>query len=145
MVAFNFDSHKRARERYSVDMRSTVILKHEVPDGTTHFDWLIDQPELEQDHRLLSWRCNDRPDLVYGDGFECVQLPDHRSVYLTYEGEISGNRGVVSRLANGVVTSFVLGDDTIEIAIDWDDRTIVYKGCLKQSSGSCWCFSAQIL
>lgn len=33
--------------------------------------------------------------------FLAIKLPAHRSVYLTYEGPISGNRGSVSRILSG--------------------------------------------
>ncbi|MCY2983369.1 MAG: hypothetical protein NTY15_06985 [Planctomycetota bacterium] len=29
------------------------------------------------------------------------QLPDHRAIYLTYEGPVSGNRGMVSQILKG--------------------------------------------
>ena len=42
-------------------------------------------------------------DAVYSPAMELVaqRLPDHRKLYLEYEGPISGNRGHVSRVAGG--------------------------------------------
>lgn len=42
--------------------------------------------------------------LAAGESCGCKQLDDHRRVYLDYEGEISGGRGAVKRIAVGVWT-----------------------------------------
>src|SRR5262249_36750432 len=53
--------------------------------------------------------------VVAGEDLPARALPDHRRIYLDYEGEIARNRGTVRRIDAGVYT-----------AIDWsDDRVLV--------------------
>lgn len=78
-------------------MRFAVLL-HQVPASShesDHFDLL-----LEDDGTLLTWRLPVEP-LLENNRCLANKLPDHRLVYLTYEGSISGNRGTVTRVAEG--------------------------------------------
>jgi hypothetical protein len=43
---------------------------------------------------------------------------NHRRLYLDYEGEISGNRGHVKRIANGACSAFVQSDGSIDVVCD---------------------------
>jgi hypothetical protein len=74
-----------------------VILRHAPPPGSpraVHYDLM-----LEQDGHLRTWACDALPQ---SDSTTLAdQLPDHRVAYLTYEGEVSGNRGSVTRVAAG--------------------------------------------
>lgn len=76
----------------------TVLLRHDLPDGTGHFDWLLECPGREG---LMTFRVSERIDLPGCRGFEAVRVADHRRAYLTYEGPISEGRGVVARAAQG--------------------------------------------
>ena len=44
------------------------------------------------------------PQYPVGASFACpaTRLPDHRKHYLDYEGEVTGNRGIVSRIDAGI-------------------------------------------
>lgn len=78
-------------------MRFAVLL-HQLPEGSResdHFDLL-----LEHEGTLLTWRLAIEP-LLENARSLATKLPDHRLVYLTYEGPISGNRGTVTRVAEG--------------------------------------------
>lgn len=81
-------------------MAAAVLLLHELPDGTSHFDWLI-QRNGGEDAPLISFRVRERIDSGGAKSFAAERLPDHRAAYLTYEGEISGGRGRVRRVATG--------------------------------------------
>ena len=72
-----------------------VILHHQSPTNV-HWDVM-----LETDSALATWSIS--PQCVSGVSFTCPanRLPDHRKHYLDYEGAISGNRGVVSRVDVG--------------------------------------------
>lgn len=69
-----------------------ALLLHDHP--TLHWDLL-----LEDGPKLLAWRLGTRP--VLGTQTPAMPLPDHRALYLDYEGPVSGNRGYVSRQDGG--------------------------------------------
>ena len=100
--------------------RSTVFLRHELPDGSSHIDWLIAPRAkgVEPDDRVLvSWRMTEEAAQALcgstGDGFEfvVVRMTDHRHRYLDYEGPVSGERGKVARIAIGGV---VVVEETLD-------------------------------
>lgn len=78
-------------------MLHSVLLLHVLPDGTSHFDWMI-QPAA--DAPLLTFRVATLFDPANPAQIEFLaeSLPDHRAIYLDYEGPISANRGHVRRL-----------------------------------------------
>jgi hypothetical protein len=74
-----------------------VVLRHVLPAGaarSSHFDVM-----LERDGVLRTWACASLPEM--GESQEAEQLADHRPAYLEYEGDVSGNRGSVLRVAAG--------------------------------------------
>ncbi|MCC6970665.1 MAG: hypothetical protein IT434_10635 [Phycisphaerales bacterium] len=89
---------------------ASVILRHDTPDGGSHFDWMI---RLESG-RLMTFRVDTRPDEAT-DRFEATRLVDHRAAYLDYEGEISGGRGRVTRVARGEVRLLELAEDRVVV------------------------------
>jgi hypothetical protein len=81
----------------------TVLLRHDLRDGSSHFDWLIQRPggTPAAEEMLISFRTTCRIDTGAAVDFLAEPMPDHRSLYLTFEGEISGGRGTVTRVAEG--------------------------------------------
>lgn len=86
-----------------------VLLRHELPgdavradtgrEASWHYDWMIEE---EGNEGLVCFRVMVRVDaLARGERFEGERLADHRRAYLAYEGEISGGRGRVMRVAAG--------------------------------------------
>jgi hypothetical protein len=73
-----------------------VILEHTI-DGVRHFDLLL---EVEGQERLRTLQLERWP-LNAGESCKFSELPPHRRIYLTYEGEISGGRGRVRRVESG--------------------------------------------
>ena len=71
-----------------------VILHHQGIDDP-HFDIML---ETAPGSPLATWRAPLWPITVPAT---LVQLSDHRREYLEYEGEISGGRGHVTRIATG--------------------------------------------
>jgi hypothetical protein len=69
-----------------------VLLEH-LWNGV-HWDFM-----LEVDEALRTWAI-DQP-IVVGQDLRARTLPDHRRIYLDFEGEISGNRGQVRRVDTG--------------------------------------------
>lgn len=93
-------------------MPRTVVLRHDLPDGSHHFDWLIEpmgpgaatagDAAAEPDRReLIAWRLPDSPHAAALMTTEADRLPPHRRLYLDYEGPISRGRGSVRRVAGG--------------------------------------------
>lgn len=87
----------------------TAILEHTTATGV-HHDWLIEDPTLPdpkaQNARLWTARVTPPPqDWPKLKRFELTSIAPHRRHYLTYQGEVPGNRGRVRRLASG--TCFV--------------------------------------
>lgn len=88
-----------------------VLLRHDLPDGSFHFDWMIEGPQRlpappsPEDRCLMTFRLQQRPDDPRVQTFEAERLEDHRRHFLTFEGELTGGRGRVSRLASGTVHS----------------------------------------
>ncbi len=75
--------------------RFAVLLHTGSPDGT-HYDLLIEPRPGEGD--LLTWRL---PAWPVSEPVEARQLRDHRRIYLTYQGTITGDRGHVTRIDEG--------------------------------------------
>jgi hypothetical protein len=76
-----------------------ALLEHDPPAGAgdRHWDFLV---EVAGQERLPTWRLHACP-LDVGGPVPAARVPDHRAFYLTYEGPVSGNRGVVRRLDGG--------------------------------------------
>lgn len=90
-------------------MSRFVILHHSCPDEAprpSHFDLM-----LERGGVLCTWAM---PALM-GPGIELEveRLGDHRLAYLTYEGDISGNRGHVTRYDGGDCEFLEYGDNLV--------------------------------
>jgi len=93
-----------------------VLLEHTLPDGTRHFDWLIEPvgggpgsklaryaDATDPDEKcLLSFRVMDRIDHPKTLAFPADQLPLHRRKYLDYQGDVAG-KGQVRRVCGGMV------------------------------------------
>lgn len=81
----------------------TVLLRHVLPDGSEHVDWMIAHT-AESGAALISFRL---PAPLHtmreGEELPAESIGDHRAAYLDYEGPVSGGRGHVERLARGMV------------------------------------------
>ena len=99
-------------------MGRAVLLRHELPDGSAHFDWMI-----QRAGGLVTFRVSERIDLGLG-GFRAERLPDHREAYLEYEGPVSGGRGTVRRIADGSLEIIAERENLFEC-----------RGCLGKAEG----------
>ena len=110
--------------------RPTVQLLHKMPDGSSHIDWMIAQDCGDKKGELLTFRLKSRLDkLQIGQSILAEHIANHRWAYLEYEGPISGNRGVVSRVAEGVITSQKRDESSWRIEIRWENES---KGVIHQ-------------
>jgi DNA polymerase Ligase (LigD) len=74
-----------------------VILHHETPAGYSrpaHFDLMLEHGSV-----LHTWALDALP--AVGETVAAELLPDHRLAYLDFQGEISGQRGSVTRVDAG--------------------------------------------
>lgn len=77
-----------------------VLLKHTLPDGASHFDWLLEDPS-DPAGPLISFRLDATLPWPPIGPFDALRIQPHRRAYLDYQGPVSGNRGLVTRLATG--------------------------------------------
>ena len=118
----------------------TVQLRHEMPDGTWHIDWMLDR---DGHSRLITFRLPDRPDrLLKGSFMAAEAIGDHRRDYLDYEGPVSDSRGSVTRLGHGEILEWASDGDEWWITVNWQDGPrqvlrIIQGTAHSNSSGSC--------
>ena len=121
-----------------------VVLRHEPGeasgDKSVHWDFLIET--IAGAERLPTWRLAAWPGLT-GSAFTvaAVRLPDHRRAYLDYEGEISGGRGRVIRVAAGKVTRLSGTSDRLEILLLTGEKVWRVNGRAENVDGWEWSFT----
>lgn len=92
-----------------------VILEHRW-DGV-HWDVLVEIPG-QPDGPLATWAV-DAP-IRADEDLPARRLPDHRRVYLEYEGPVSGGRGDVRRVAQGNASVRVWTEAWVELEVRGD-------------------------
>lgn len=117
-----------------------ALLLHELPDGTSHFDLLL-QPTHDPDSPLIAFRLWSRPDDRRVVKFPAQRQPDHRPLYLDYEGEISEGRGRVTRLARGSCDVRSERDGAIDFVVQFGENERHIRG--RVAGGSLWWFNAE--
>jgi len=131
-----------------------VLLLHELPDGSRHRDWMIERPGAGSGdgvQGLITFRVEAGEDgnaFPGSEPFEGERLADHRAAYLEYEGEVSGGRGRVRRVASGRCR--LVRDEPnlleVELATPQGARTVVGTRLPhpegKGERGSIWRFAA---
>lgn len=85
-----------------------AILTHDHPH--LHWDFL-----LEAGDTLRAWRLDAEPGS--GRTVGAIALPDHRLVYLGYEGPVGGGRGTVTRWDRGTYTAERWESESIEVSL----------------------------
>jgi hypothetical protein len=121
-------------------MARSVILRHTLPNGESHYDWLIERPD-DEGGTLLSFRCVLMPTSLDSQSFDVTPMPDHRREYLDYEGLISGDRGEVVRVEMGTVDKLSESNDAVEVRMhDMDDPTRVTHVRGEPSGDGKWVF-----
>lgn len=92
-----------------------AILRHEYPAGDLrrdHWDLLLEPPKTTAEAPLLLCFAIQAP-VVEWNGSLVQKLPDHRRLYLHYEGPISNDRGFVQRIATGDIDWREITADTL--------------------------------
>jgi hypothetical protein len=102
----------------------TIVLKHELPDGTTHFDWLLGVDPLGE-KPLISFRTKERPDQITESRWnELEPRPDHRPEFLHIEGSLGDDRGVVTRMAKGKIFAWRDVSTIWNLMIEWEEGSV---------------------
>lgn len=114
-------------------MAQSVVLRHDLPDGSHHFDWLLEPTPGAA--FLIAFRVGVDPSrALLGApepalaGFDGERLPDHRRLYLDYEGDLSGGRGRVARVARGGLEWTERGQDAIRGVAEFGGTPIEFQG-----------------
>jgi hypothetical protein len=103
-----------------------ALLIHDSPRGL-HYDFL-----LEVGGVLMTWGLPRQPEV--GVEIECEALPDHRPLYLEYEGPISDGRGTVSRWDRGEFVAHVWNE--LEIVAELAGKRLAGRVELRRLPGA---------
>ena len=102
-------------------MPKFVIHEH-VVDSESHWDLM-----LEQGDTLATWRVPVAPFEWAGEIVRCRKSFDHRDIYLTYQGEITGGRGEVRIVASGQYQPIDVKEDYWQVSLNGE----IVNGVLK--------------
>jgi hypothetical protein len=80
------------------DARMRYVVLHHVQTTGQHWDFMIEQPDA-----LATWQLAANPLNAAYESIPARRIQDHRKHYLKYEGDISGGRGSVTRVAEGTL------------------------------------------
>ncbi len=143
----NFDDLAKMKSNIAKTGRF-VLLKHSVPETFRqatgrgdHFDLML---ESSPESALWTWAMD--KNVFDGDGgfsrCQADRLPDHRRIYLNFEGAVSGGRGSVKQIGSG--TFSVLESSvglTLAIVSGCDD--VAGELVLTQSENNVWSLEFQ--
>ncbi len=90
-------------------MARFVVQQHANSTGT-HYDLMLESGEA-----LATWQIPEPPD---GPEHTAARIGDHRSTYLTYEGELSGGRGSVRIWDAGTLAITEYTEDHVLFTLD---------------------------
>ena len=91
------------------------VVRHSGPEEL-HFDLL-----LEMGQTLKTWALPQSPES--GVEMACEALPDHRPMYLDYEGPVSGDRGSVTRWDRGTYRILHQSERKLVVCLDGEKLT----------------------
>ncbi|MGI9014141.1 MAG: hypothetical protein ACR2GY_07820 [Phycisphaerales bacterium] len=124
------DQHDRS------DGLPTVLLRHELSDGRWHIDWLT--ARRAEPSQLFSLRLPCMlSDLAVGQRVPITAMPDHRPVYLYYEGPLSDGRGCVTQVACGFVTKITKSAKGVNIHAFWHNSGQIVVCVTHNDEGLC--------
>lgn len=115
-----------------------VILQHS-DWGEEHFDLL-----LERGAGLEAWQVaagGVAPwNLAAGESLAARPLAEHRTIYLTYEGEVSGGRGTVRRVDEGQWQETARGGEGVEFSLE--GKRCRGRYAIRKTANAKWEFAA---
>jgi hypothetical protein len=98
-------------------MAPFVVLRHDLPDGSWHYDWMIRRtdPDADPARPLLTFRLDVLP--TAATAFDAQRIPDHRDAYHDFQGPVPGGRGLVTRVGAGTADVEALSDTLVRIRL----------------------------
>ena len=125
-----------------------VVLRHELPPNlgrANHWDLMLEQADRvdagPDDACLLTFEVLAAPETWCGM-MKVRRLQDHRRYYLNYQGPISGDRGVVTRVTAGTFVWLNASPNRIQVEIMECDGGLVgvmeLKKLSEQSESDSW-------
>ncbi len=112
---------------------SFVIILH-TGFGADHYDFM-----LETGPALATWQiARNCLDLRDGESAPARKLPDHRLAYLTYQGPVSGGRGKVRRVCEGVFETLIDDSHRLVVRLDAPDGPARFELLRDTSAGDDW-------
>ncbi len=121
----------------SPQSRAWVLLRHTLPDGSWHYDWML---ETRPGGPLTTFRVQHRPDALETRWFEAHRIADHRREYLTYEGAVAGNRGEVQQVSQGSVLEWHESAAGVTCSIESSGRILQWTGRSTGLQDGSWLF-----
>jgi len=110
-------------------MNRFVVLRHECPASyarPSHWDFM-----LEADGVLRTWTLPRAPD--ESEPMTAEALGDHRLEYLDFEGQLSGDRGAVTRWDQG--TYEIEREEGLELVVTLRGRRLRGRATLTRQQG----------
>ena len=101
-----------------------VVLHHQLPADSgrsSHWDLLL-QRTHEFGSGLLTFEVSVPPN-EWGISTFVKKLPNHRPLYLHYEGHLSDNRGSVTRILSGTIQWQVLTEELLILTVQSDESS----------------------
>jgi hypothetical protein len=97
----------------------TVQLQHTLPDGLWHIDWLLARSSRDDDP-LLSFRIpHALSELDSHTELAAEWRPDHRRMYLHFEGRLSHGGGEVQQQDVGWITAIAAQEAGLMLDVRW--------------------------
>jgi hypothetical protein len=107
-----------------------VILEHDYPH--VHWDFMLESGDV-----LRTWRLAGPPET--GGSIAAEALPDHRRIYLDYEGPVSGGRGQVRRWDGGNFRWLASGsEEGTRVSVVLEGRRVRGKVTLQKTASGQW-------
>ncbi|TWT53448.1 hypothetical protein Pla22_10770 [Rubripirellula amarantea] len=136
-----------------------VVLHHIVGPGfsrtaESHLDWMFEQSKATS---LLTFSTTEVGSWDSAFELKAFSLPDHRSIYLDYEGPIGHDRGAVQQVIAGTFAWLENHDDRKVMNLQWSKSDEANLGepksasvrfqriSLREDPGSCETWSVSFL
>ncbi len=108
-------------------MSQSALLLHIPPAAQPHLDWLLPHANANPEQPLITFRIARLPtDLPPGLPLPATRIHDHRPHYLTFQGPLTDNRGIVRRIASPDARMLEEAPDRLRFTADWGDGSTLW-------------------